>query len=105
MSDEEVKEMKTANVNCRIREDIKLQAESILTEMGIPRSVAIDIFYRQIIMNNGLPFEVTIPRHPLVREEMSEAQFNQMMQRGYEEAKADNARPLQDVFSDLERGI
>ncbi len=38
--------MKTANVDCRIAETIKEQAEEILTKMGLPRSVAIDMFYR-----------------------------------------------------------
>ena len=40
---------KTANVNVRIQENIKQQAEQILDTIGIPRATAIDIFYRQII--------------------------------------------------------
>lgn len=38
---------KTANVNVRIQENIKQQAEQILETIGIPRATAIDMFYRE----------------------------------------------------------
>ncbi len=95
---------KTANVNCRIAEDIKLKAEDILTQMGLPRSVAIDMFYRQIIMNNGLPFPVRIPSKPLIRENMTDAEFNSMMARGIKEANSDNLYDVDEVFDELSRG-
>ncbi|MCT7830374.1 MAG: type II toxin-antitoxin system RelB/DinJ family antitoxin, partial [Lactobacillus iners] len=38
---------KTANVNVRIQENIKQQAEQILETIGISRATAIDMFYRQ----------------------------------------------------------
>ena len=44
---------KTANVNVRIQENIKQQAEQILETIGVPRATAIDMFYRQIILNKG----------------------------------------------------
>ena len=53
---------KTANVNVRIQENIKQQAEQILETIGIPRATAIDIFYRQIILKKGIPFSLTIPK-------------------------------------------
>ena len=55
---------KTANMNVRIQENIKQQAEQILETIGVPRATAIDMFYRQIILNNGIPFSLTIPRIP-----------------------------------------
>ena len=36
---------KTANVNVRIQENIKHQAEKILETIGISRATAIDMFY------------------------------------------------------------
>ena len=36
---------KTANVNVRIQENIKDQAEKISSQIGLPRAVAIDLFY------------------------------------------------------------
>ena len=53
---------KTANVNVRIQENIKKQAEQILETIGIPRATAIDMFYRQTILNNGIPFALKMPK-------------------------------------------
>ena len=52
---------KTANLYARIEPETKYVAESILDTLGIPASVAINLFYKQIILRNGLPFEVQIP--------------------------------------------
>jgi DNA-damage-inducible protein J len=51
--------VRTARV--RIRPDIKTEAESILHDLGLSVSTAFDLFYRQIILNRGLPFDVRIP--------------------------------------------
>ena len=52
---------KSANLYARIEPDVKEQAEEILATLGIPASNAINMFYKQIILNRGLPFEVKIP--------------------------------------------
>ena len=52
---------KSANLYARIEPDVKEQAEGILATLGIPASNAINMFYKQIILNRGLPFEVKIP--------------------------------------------
>lgn len=71
--------VKTVNVNSRMKLDIKQQAENILDRLGIPRSVAIDMYYRQIIAHNGIPFSLTLPVTVPARDEMTTAQLNQMM--------------------------
>ena len=94
--------VKTANVNSRMKVDIKQQAESILERLGIPSSVAIDMYYRQIIAHNGIPFSLTIPSSVPARDEMTAAQFNQMMATGLKQAKADDSFDVDEVFSELE---
>ncbi|MDY5148061.1 type II toxin-antitoxin system antitoxin, RelB/DinJ family [Actinotignum sanguinis] len=96
---------KTANVNVRIRENIKEQAEQILETIGISRAVAIDLFYRQIILNKGIPFSLTIPKGVPVREDMDEDAFNLMMANGYTQAVQGDSYPIEDVFEELERGL
>ena len=96
---------KTANVNSRMRLDIKQQAEEILDRLGIPRSVAIDIYYRQIIAHNGIPFPLTLPASVPVRDEMSAAQFNQVMATGLKQAKENDSFDVNEVFDELEQGI
>ena len=49
---------KSANLYARIEPDVKEQAEGILAALGIPASNAINMFYKQIILQRGLPFEV-----------------------------------------------
>jgi DNA-damage-inducible protein J len=52
---------KTAVVKARIEPDLKTDAEVILRELGISPTEAVTLFYRQIKMRRGLPFEVRIP--------------------------------------------
>ena len=52
---------KSANLYARIEPDVKEQAEEILAALGIPASNAINMFYKQIILQRGLPFEVKMP--------------------------------------------
>ena len=49
---------KTANLYARIEPDVKEKAELILESLGIPASSAINMFYKQIILHRGIPFEV-----------------------------------------------
>ena len=94
--------VKTANVNSRMKLDIKQQAEDILDRLGIPRSVAIDMYYRQIIAHNGIPFSLTLPTTVPARDEMTTAQFNQMMATGLRQAKEDDSFDVDEVFAELE---
>lgn len=95
--------VKTANVNSRMSLEVKERAESILERLGIPRSVAIDMYYRQIIAHNGIPFPVTLPETVPVRDEMTDAQFDEMMATGLKQAKADDSFNVDEVFSDLKK--
>lgn len=55
---------KTATLNLRVNPDVKRSAETILSQLGIPMSTAIDMYLRQISMTGGIPFEVTLPKAP-----------------------------------------
>jgi DNA-damage-inducible protein J len=52
---------KTAMTHARLTPEIKEKAESILKELGISISSAYEMFYRQIIAHQGLPFDLRIP--------------------------------------------
>ena len=47
-----------ANVNVRIDSKLKKEAEEIFTALGISASSAINMFYRQVVRTNGIPFEL-----------------------------------------------
>ena len=95
-------DIKTANVNVRIQENIKKQAEEILKTIGISRATAIDIFYRQIILNNGIPFSLTIPKSLPIREDMDEQEFNTMIGTGYLQAITGQTHDIEEVFKEFE---
>lgn len=59
--------MKTAAVHSRIQPEIKQKAEDILHRLGVSPTEAIRMFYTQIALRNGLPFDVSIPNDVTVK--------------------------------------
>ena len=47
-----------ANLNIRVDDDLKKQAESIFSDLGISLSVATTIFLKQVVRCNGISFEL-----------------------------------------------
>jgi DNA-damage-inducible protein J len=52
---------KIATVNARIEPKLKHQAEHILHKVGLSSAEAVRLFYKQICLHKGLPFEVRVP--------------------------------------------
>ena len=92
---------KTANVIARVEPEIKEKAETIMSKLGVPASVVINMLYKQIVMTKSIPFSLSIPAAPVARDEMDAYTFDAFMQTGLDEAKADFSRPVTEVFSDL----
>ena len=53
--------MKSTVINARIESELKVDVESILKNLGLSATQAINMFYQQIKLHNGIPFEVKIP--------------------------------------------
>ena len=49
-----------ANVNVRINDNIKINAENIFKSLGITPTIAITLFYNQVIRTNSIPFELKV---------------------------------------------
>lgn len=49
----------TINVNIRVDEELKRQAEGLLADMGLNMTTAVNIFLRQVLRTGGIPFEIT----------------------------------------------
>lgn len=94
---------KTANVNARIDLSVKTQAESILSQLGLPRSVAIDAFYRQIIIHGGIPFSLNVPQSKVPSyDEMTQSEFNQMLATAVAQIKRGETVGMDEVFDEIE---
>ncbi|RLA08068.1 MAG: type II toxin-antitoxin system antitoxin, RelB/DinJ family [Gammaproteobacteria bacterium] len=52
---------KTDKISARIQPNIKKRGNAILSSIGIKPSDAITLFYHQIIIHRGLPFEARLP--------------------------------------------
>ncbi len=49
---------KTDTLHIRIEPRVKEKAEETLSELGLSISDAINVFLRQVIINDGIPFEI-----------------------------------------------
>lgn len=47
-----------ANLNIRVEDALKKQAEAVFSELGISLSAATTIFLKQVVRCNGIPFEL-----------------------------------------------
>ena len=52
---------KETTVRARISEELKTDAEAILQQLGLNTSQAINLYFSQIVLRQGLPFDVTLP--------------------------------------------
>ena len=48
-----------AAINIRVNKETKQNAEKVLNKLGIPMSVAIDMYLRQIALTDGIPFDLS----------------------------------------------
>ena len=95
---------KSANLYARIEPDVKEQAESILSALGIPASNAITMFYKQIILNRGLPFEVKIPGTKVLNvSALSETELNAELEKGYADMLAGRTKSAKKTFADIRK--
>lgn len=96
---------KSANVLARVEPEVKEMAESIMSKLGVPASVVINMLYKQIIMTKSIPFPLTLGIEPMARDSMTAKEFDSMMEKGLAEAKEDKSRIAADVFADLRREL
>jgi DNA-damage-inducible protein J len=52
---------KDATVRARIQPDLKKRVETMFEKLGLSTTEAITLFYRQVDLRRGLPFDVVIP--------------------------------------------
>ncbi|MFZ2303162.1 MAG: type II toxin-antitoxin system RelB/DinJ family antitoxin [Minisyncoccia bacterium] len=52
---------KTAFVRARIEPSVKKKAEAVLSQIGMSSSEAINVFYRRIASDKGIPFSLNVP--------------------------------------------
>jgi len=96
---------KTANLYARIEPDVKEQAENVLETLGISVSSAINMFYKQIILQQGIPFDVKIPKAPENSAKWSKERLDAELEKGYNDMLKGRTRPAAKVLSDVKKKI
>ena len=95
---------KSANLYARIEPEVKEQAEKIFSALGIPASSAINMFYNQIILQRGLPFEVNLPDRTSVDIGALETEeLHAELEKGYADMKAGRPKDAKTVFADIRK--
>lgn len=57
---------KTATIHARTTPDLKAEVERILKKLGMNTTDAINLYFNQIRLRKGLPFEVKIPNETTI---------------------------------------
>ncbi|MER2520948.1 MAG: type II toxin-antitoxin system RelB/DinJ family antitoxin [Bdellovibrionales bacterium] len=52
---------KTAVINTRVEPAIKKSVEAVLRPLGLTTTEAVNLFFHQVVLRRGLPFEVSHP--------------------------------------------
>ncbi|MBI1871330.1 MAG: type II toxin-antitoxin system RelB/DinJ family antitoxin [Chlamydiae bacterium] len=58
---------KTATIHARIEPHLKNEAEGLLHRLGLTVSQAITLFYKQLTLRKGLPFDVVVPNRKTLK--------------------------------------
>lgn len=91
----------TSAINVQVNANDKEKASNILKDLGLNMSTAINMFIKQIIKNDGLPFAI---KNPKPSKELLEA-----LQEGEDilngKIKAKKYHSVKELIGDLENGV
>jgi addiction module RelB/DinJ family antitoxin len=63
--------MGQTNISIRVDEDVKKEAEILCAKIGLTLSAVTNVFYRQFVRTQGIPFPITaVSPTPRTREEI-----------------------------------
>lgn len=94
----------TATIYTRIDKDLKTNAETILAQLGISPSSAIQMLYSQIVLTNGLPFELKLPApNPCSIADMTKSDIDKALSAGIESMKNDKLYSIDEIKELLNR--
>jgi len=81
-----------------------VQHDEVFESLGLLPSQAIVMFYKQVELHQGLPFDVKIPDRKLENAALySDERMDAELDRGYSSYKAGKARPLSHAHSAFRR--
>lgn len=90
-----------ANTNvvyARIDTTLKENAESILNQLGITPSSAIQMLYSQIVLQKGMPFELRLPvNKPIALGSITRDELDKKLQKGLDSLRSGKSYSADEV--------
>ena len=87
---------KTDTLHIRVEPSVKQRAEKTLNELGLSITEAVNVFLNQVILNDGIPFEIKKPHiNRRTIKAIKEAQKGVHLSKGYTN--------LDEMWKDLEK--
>jgi len=83
---------KTATITVRLDPNVKADVQAVLNRLGLTTTQAVNLFFAQVSLNKGLPFDVHIPN-----EETAKA-----IEDGLAGRNLHTAANVDDLFAQLE---
>ena len=95
---------KTTSIYTRVEPELKEQVEQVLFKLGLPMASAISLFLHQIVIHNGLPFDVKLPTtQALDFSMMTKEQFDAEMEKGLIDYYTGRTIPSLQVRENMQR--
>ena len=85
---------KTAYINVRVEKKLKTDAEKVLRDVGVGPSDVVTMLYKQLVLHQGIPFEVRIPNKES-RKALAEAR------NPAKRAKLKRYKTTEEMFADI----
>lgn len=94
----------TSAVYARIDTNLKENAESILSQLGISPSSAIQMLYSQIVLTRGMPLDLHLPMDiPTAIGGMTREQLDAVLRKGVESLEKERTYTADEVDAELKR--
>ena len=61
--------MSTSLIQIRVEDNLKMKAAQIYSDLGLDLSTAVRLFLKRTVMENGIPFNMKLPRQEYVATE------------------------------------
>ena len=76
--------MSKTSMSIRLDSEVKEQAQQVFNHLGMDMTTAINIFLRQAIQYQGLPYEVKIDENRKLLQVVTDVEQNRNMSRSFE---------------------
>ena len=76
--------MSKTRMSIRLDSEVKEQAQQVFNHLGMDMTTAINIFLRQAIQYQGLPFDVKIDENRKLLQVVTDVEQNRNMSRSFE---------------------